>query len=169
MSSKTKPKSSEPVPGYKPLPPMEVRKQIVHSALTGHSRGAINQVADLLGWPYQTVYSQIDPHNPVRMRSDVVRAAYFTTRSEEIKNLLLGPEFLVSPNPAKLVRVEDHESEAMDVMVALSELVAKLREALADSIIDGNEGPEVDLLTSYVDEQWAELKKLMNKARIDRI
>ena len=165
MSSKSNGKASESNIRFKPLPPMEVRKQIVHSALTGHSRQAINKVAEKLEWPYQTVYSQIDPNNPVRMRPDVERAAYYITRSEEIKNLLLGPEFQVSLNPATVVQVEDHESEAMDVMMAVSDLVAKLREALADQVIDGNEGPEVDLLVSYVDEQWAELKKLINQAR----
>lgn len=165
MSSKTNHRLLE---RFRPAPANEARQEIVKDALIGFSRQAINQTADLLGWPYHTLYSQIDPEKGVRIRLDVIRAALYVTRSEAVKNLLLGPEFLVSLNPAQAVNVKDFEAESMDVVLALGDLVAKLREALMDNFIDGNEAPEIDQLVSRVDEQWAELKKLISLGKTRR-
>ena len=149
---------------FKPLPPHEVLAEIVKDELTGHSRQAINQVAELLGWPYQTVYSQLD--GGAKINFEVLRAAWVVTQSQTILDLLLSPGFLAMPSPDSIRgTLKDPESEILDVYTSLTKAADKFRELMGDGVIDPLEAPEIDPLVNQVDREWAEVKAAINKAK----
>ena len=152
------------IKNFKPLPPPDVLAEIVKDELTGHSRHGINQVAELLGWPYQTVYSQLDGR--AKINFEVLRAAWVVTQSQTILDLLLSPGFLAMPSPDSIrCTLKDPESEILDVYTSLTKAADKFREVMTDGIIDSLEAPEMDSLVIRVDREWAEVKAAINKAK----
>lgn len=152
------------IKNFKPLPPPDVLAEIVKDELTGHSRHAINRTAELLGWPYQTVYSQLDGR--ARINFEVLRAAWVVTQSQTILDLLLSPGFLAMPSPEAIRgSLKDPESEILDVYTSLTKAADRFRELMTDGAIDPLEAPEIDPLINQVDREWAEVKAAVNKAK----
>lgn len=120
--------------------------RLLNSVLVCENRGLIEEVADRMGESYNHVHKQVSGY--VNIHVNTLKAAFLVTKDPRLKRELEPEGYeLVQKRNAEALRCP--ESEATDIVLQSSNLIEKIRQALADGKITQSE--LLDLEKSFCD------------------
>lgn len=125
--------------------------------------GSIEKVADLLGDTYNYVHAQT--HERVNPHIKVIRAAFLVTGDQRFKREL-------EPDGWELVRkrqaqgkIKSMEGEAVDVVVATSDVIREIRKSIEDGKVTADELDNIECGLDRIESQVVELRAAVDHVR----
>ena len=113
----------------------------LHRVITGESRGAAHQVADMLMANYDSIYAHVAGRT-AKLPLVIPQAAHFVTGSRVLERHLLWPGRISVPEVPCLggaITEQGLDHESGDVTLAAAKLHQMTRDAAADGVIDADE------------------------------
>lgn len=133
----------------------------VRQVLCFEHRGLIEEVAEMLGMPVETVRTQLDSRRAKSVLLDIVRAVEFLTGDRRLGRILAWPGRCIGPDPGELAPCGDIDKEGCEVFVAMGKAVKSAQDAIEDGEVTLAEGRDVLGCIDDVRQQLAEFEAVV--------